>query len=690
MVGLFCFSVFCFFAVSNLLQAEELSVVPQQVLDWQKAAQNSIAQDDTTGAIGYYQKIIQLDSNKSCSVDAQANIVGLYVRTSQPEKAAVALKVLKKEYSSCPEYFQAIETIGSQYQNVGKPAEALALYQQILQQFPNRAEGVRIQSSKIQVCLDMGKEADAESGVDVLFSRYQSCPDFVPLVHRLGWRFSDLQKYAKAVDIYDRLLAADPSHPEAAWIQVSKIHLYLLLGRDADAEVENLFKKYGTYPDFATRGCDLGWRFVESQQYAKAITIYDRLLAAYPDHAEGARIQSSKIQVCLDMGKAADAESGVDVLFSKYQKCPDFVSLVHRLGWRFSDLQKYAKAVDIYDRLLAADPSHSEAAWIQVSKIHLYLLLGRDTDAEVETLFKKYGTCPDFVTHACDLGWRFAESRQYAKAITIYDRLLAAYPNHVRTVWILEGRACSEIGMKRTDLADATVEVMRRTCATCPDYADALSWTAYEYWKAGFYPRATELYNDILSLKPGQEIQMRCMAGMARMYARLGDDVKVQEKVKDLLSNFKDNPVSLGEYLFNIGEEYYYMAEDAAKTGDPNSINPAYQKALSVWQQFEQAMPNHNSPQSVYFSGIVCQRLGEFEQAVVYYQRVITKWPDYEQTWHARYMTAECAKLLVKAGKMDMAQANTIKRMLYQEILQKNPECPVADFVRQNLNSQAQ
>jgi tetratricopeptide (TPR) repeat protein len=241
--------------------------------------------------------------------------------------------------------------------------------------------------------------------------------------------------------------------------------------------------------------------------------------------------------------------------------------------------------------------------------------------------------------------------------------------------------------MKDPNLADATVEVLQQKCANHPQYAYAMSWTAYEYCRAGFYPQAMELYNTVLSLKPNEDIQMRCIAGIAQVYVRLGDDAKVQEKVDYLLSNFKDNPAGVASCIFGIGEEYYLMAEDVAKAGAPNQVKACYEKALALWQRFEADVPNHNTPEYAYFSGLSYQRLAQYEQAINCYQKVILKWPQYERAWDAQAMMIECYKQLKADNKLDASKADAAIQKAYRNILENYPDCPAAKMASRQLKS---
>jgi tetratricopeptide (TPR) repeat protein len=165
---------------------------------------------------------------------------------------------------------------------------------------------------------------------------------------------------------------------------------------------------------------------------------------------------------------------------------------------------------------------------------------------------------------------------------------------------------------------------------------------------------------------------------------RRGDDAKVQQEVDNLLPQFMYNlngPAAVS--ILVIGEEYYLMAEEAAKAGDPNQASANYQKALNLWNQFEQAIPDHNWPEYAYYSGIVCQKLGQYEQALSHFQRVTLQWPQFDRAWFAQYLIARCYEKLAEQKKVSL----DVVKAAYQQVINKYPDCSVAQTAVQKLAS---
>jgi tetratricopeptide (TPR) repeat protein len=507
----------------------------------------------------------------------------------------------------------------------------------------------------------------ATAALAELKQKYASRPEYVTQVHELGWEFAKKQDYAAARRIFTDMQKQFPNHEQAVLLQRSVIQTYVdqgdaINGDQVRQAVEQMKTNYQSHPDYANQMVITADR-LRCTRYSKiAGEIYDGLLKQFPDNELAVLWkQFRQIEKALDSGQTEAAKSGVETLFSTYRNEPEFVKHVQGLGWDFKQKGDYATAVRIYADLQKYFPDHERAVWLQRSIVEAYLDQGdiekvRQAVEQMKTNFRSH---PDYVNQMTTTADRLRGKKQYAISKGIYDSLLEQFPNHPRAMWLFEGRVCSEVGMKRSDLADATVETMRQKYSGQADYPDALRLMAYEYRHVGYYPRAIELYESVLSLNPDPPAKIRCIAGIARGYARLGNDAKVQEKVDDLLSHYQQSqPEDTAVYLFGIGEEYYSMAEDAAIAGgNPNQVKANYQKALALWGRFEKEASNHNSPQYAYYSGITNQHLGRYEEAIVHFQRIISKWPQYDRAWNAQFMIAVCLDNLYKNKQISATEA---------------------------------
>jgi len=71
--------------------------------------------------------------------------------------------------------------------------------------------------------------------------------------------------------------------------------------------------------------------------------------------------------------------------------------------------------------------------------------------------------------------------------------------------------------------------------------------------------------------------------------------------------------------------------------------------------------------------------LGEYEQAVDYFQTVVDYWPHYQHAWSAQYLLGSCYEKLKQAGLVEPAQADELIEDAYEAVLSKYADSSVAD-----------
>lgn len=678
--------------LSGVCFSEEVSSIIQ-IQDLQKAAQQSINNNDLPTAKSKYQTIVDSYSLTTQAVDSKARILCLDIQLGQDVQASQNAFV--QNYGKREGFSSAVLMIGSQLRKSGKAGQALELYQKSLSQISDPEQGVVLKRSEIDTQLEMDDLASAKANMKAMVSSFSSTPAFVKQAHEVAWGFVLKQEYATALEVYQGLLKQFPNHERAVWFQRSLVQTCLEQGDIAGIQnaVEILKTDFQTHPDYANQMVITADRLRGKKQYAIAGSIYDTLLKQDPNDIQAVVWKRMQIQNDLDLGQKESAKADVKTLFIAYQDNPELVKQAHELAWQFTQKKDFGTAIQIYSELQNQFPNHERAVWFQRSKVETYLEQGDVSKAisAVEQLKKNYQSHPDYANQMEKMAGILIDRNQPAVAQEVSDTLLKTFPEHERAIWFLHYKARSEIWMKDPNCAEPTIDRMRKDYAVHPDYADAMSWTAYNYRTSGEYPRGIALYQEVIDLNPPAKVQVRCLAGIAQAYARMGNDVKMQETMDTLISNFKVSQAEgVAFYVFGIGEDYYYMAQDAAKAGDPNQISKGlYTKALAVWQDFENAMSNHNSPQYPYYSGLICQKLGDYEQAMTYYQKVIKKWPGYEKTWHAQFMMTQCMDRLASSGKLDSQEVGLTKESLYLDILRKDPNTPVGGYIRNQMNPSA-
>jgi tetratricopeptide (TPR) repeat protein len=75
-----------------------------------------------------------------------------------------------------------------------------------------------------------------------------------------------------------------------------------------------------------------------------------------------------------------------------------------------------------------------------------------------------------------------------------------------------------------------------------------------------------------------------------------------------------------------------------------------------------------------YFTAVCYRRVGEYEKALMHYQKVVDNWPDYQFAWSAQSLVGSCYKRLRDLGKLPASEANPKIEQAYQAVLENYPD----------------
>ncbi len=97
-----------------------------------------------------------------------------------------------------------------------------------------------------------------------------------------------------------------------------------------------------------------------------------------------------------------------------------------------------------------------------------------------------------------------------------------------------------------------------------------------------------------------------------------------------------------------------------------------------VWRRIKSNFNAH----AYYYSGSCYRRLGECEKAIQYYQKVVSDWPDHELACNAQFMIGQSFEYFAVQKLLPSSDAEELARTAYQQVLDKYPKCPNAEYSR--------
>ena len=347
----------------------------------------------------------------------------------------------------------------------------------------------------------------------------------------------------------------------------------------------------------------------------------------------------------IKMKKIDQADALVEDMFTLYRDRPDFVSFMHAVKSAYWKSGQQEKSQVLCRRLLSEFPQNPMAAKILGDWICGALVLGQEegVNEKIETLFSRYTEpAEDFLPAAARIQERYLMRNDYSKVIETGRRALEIYPDHPETVFVSSYMAQAMAAMGAPQQASQMADTLISKYGDHPQIGQVLIDVGHAFRRYGLYRKSVELYQQVQSAKCPKPEKLCALTGMAQSCIRMGKDKEAMETTGRILSGYRGEK-KLGYSVFVIGEEYYILAEEAFQVSNQKQAEPAYRKAVAVWEK-NRSIPEDPKHQAhaAYYCGRVYQTLGEYEKAMDYYREVLEKWPTYEKIKGVEYGLILC------------------------------------------------
>jgi tetratricopeptide (TPR) repeat protein len=281
-------------------------------------------------------------------------------------KVASAESILRRIVAREPGHAEALHQLGTLLGAAGKVEDAAACFRRALAAGPDRPPTLKALGL---ACLALGRPHDAIEP----FSRLAAmAPDDAAILATLGRAQYSAGRADDAFETFSRVLALKPNDSEAHWMTGSIRH--------AQGEIEAAEASYraalAEKPDLWGAVFNLGLLLArEAQRPAEAVPLFERLVAAQPDHAEA----------YAELGHAYRAIQRTEPAVAAYGRHLDrhpqsaFAQLL--MGQALSEAGRKDEALVFFERALEANPHRELRHLVNIDVGNVLQDLGRETEA---------------------------------------------------------------------------------------------------------------------------------------------------------------------------------------------------------------------------------------------------------------------------------------------------------------------
>jgi TolA-binding protein len=514
-----------------------------------------------------------------------------------------------------------------------RESEAFELYKEFLQRYPNSTYAGEVQYQMGVINFDNKNKDISEKHLAAALK--SGDPDVRAKAHTLQGEIELGRKnYKAARSNFEEVLKLNTSVPNADARATLGLGTALYYLKDYKLGAEYLSQLASERPQFESNKVNfyLAENLYAAGKYQEAIARYNAV--SQDDAVMNSKVLYGKAYSNLNAGRYDQAAASFAEFIKKYPSDKNVLDARMRLADSYYGSKNYAAASGIYRDLFSSGK-------VPLNNPHLYfqygqaLYRGGKTDEAISKFLELRQKFPqsDYASRAYYLiGWIYFQRNEYAKAIDQYRSTLIYYPG---------GQIAS---VAYYSIGDA-------------------------YYNLGKYDSAIVNYEKIIELFPKSPNVFDALSGIQYSYIALDQPERAVEKMDRYLAT-NPNAEFADQLSFKRGEIYY--------------SNRSYEKAKTSYKSFINNYRNSKLvPDAYFWIGKSAQNLGQNEEAVYNYNRVIEL--------YAKSNIAASAVIELTSIYNNMKNYDASVRLLDQIIGQTSNESPrKSEFLFLKANTLAQ
>ncbi|MBC7329624.1 tetratricopeptide repeat protein [bacterium] len=561
--------------------------------------------------IEYEMKSLDYSYNdETYNAGAWMNIAWRYVMKRDYAKAAEAFTKVANDYPYSEYAPEALLRAGDMFSRVGKQEEALAVYQEFLQRYPNDP-------------------------------RASSVPQNIMFI---AWAYADKREYEKAGVIFLSIANAFPGSEVGMEALLRVGDMFFKAGKTDDAiNIYNKFiKQYPNDEGTISAMMNLAWCYAQKEDYERAAQTFKMIADNFPRSEQAPEALLRAGDMFSKAGKMDEAIKAYQDFVDKYPNDPQVPSALMNVAWRYSDKKDYAKSAEIFRKVADKYPNSEVAKEALLRAGDMFSKAGKHEDAikAYQKFAQKYPDDEQVSKALLDIAWRYraiyletGDENAKKQKEAILQEIAKRFPDTEMAYFALglyyedngqynlaieQYKKCAEKNGTQKDVAlfgvatcyyDITMikeahEYYAKLVEECPDsplIPNATFFRGQTSAELGDYKSAIKDYQEVKEKYPESYYAPIACAFIATAHEHLYDfrsAIKEYQEFTDVFKKAEKLPAHLrhlssmrGVVFLRIGSCYLNLGE--------------YEKALEVWRNIKNECPE------LKWVGIVADRVAD-------------------------------------------------------------------------------
>jgi len=440
---------------------------------------------------------------------AQMDIVSL-ADSGDAGAAQAGIDKLIADFAGQSELPSFLYQIAAKFKTRKEYYQARDVYQRIAREYPETPHGDRarldIRKMEILSFIHSGEDAAAQAAIEKLATDFSEHNEIAKTLNGIGYNYRRLKKYEESKRVYQLVIDTWPSNPGAIAAKKGVILCNVGLGDHAgvQAGIKELLSGDAADKDVAQAINHVAERYRRSEKYENACQVYQYVVNNWPLSEEALSAQRSIVFCRIDLGDDAGAQAGIQRLFTDLVGHEEKWQALSGIAYRYRKLDKYEKALQVYQTFLRKWPDDDYAMHAQRGLVLCKIALGDDAGAQtaIEELLTRFSWHREIVKAVDAISKHYRRLEEYEKADQLYQYILDTWPDPAGGLWAQTQSAISQITAGDMDGAEEAVAKLLSDYSDSSEIGKCLNQIAKCYLRAGQHGRALELSNHVIANCP--------------------------------------------------------------------------------------------------------------------------------------------------------------------------------------------
>lgn len=598
--------------------------------------------------------------------------------------AMIALCLLNELVLGAESDLAAFEAAIDRHLSAGEYAQAKALAQDVILQNSSSFVKLRARLALAKTYIVSRQFEAAETLTSDVIVQSATDPNLVQALCQIGKSWEANGQADRASAIYKRAADEFTANPFSIWAQKNLCTLYLDIRNTASAQsaTDHLLTAFGENPNISQAICNVGDAWLKSGDVNRAIGLFEYVVAHYPKAAFSIWSQKNLCTIYAAQKNISAGDAAIAKLKTAFKQHSSISKALCQVGDAWLKNGDTARAIRLYEYAVVNYPGANHSIWSQKNLCTIY---AREVDVDageaaltfLKTVFKNH---PNVAQALCETGNEWQKAGFSVKAADIFKYVAEHYPDSDYALWSQKNIIALRIENRDFEAARTVWAQLRGTFGNHSKFRQASLQIANLWKDAEAYDEAVDMYGDIVSTYPGTTEALWAIKNLGQIAVRKGQDAVAQTNVDTLMTEYRDSRF-VAEAVLLIGEEYYFAGNDSGITESYENAVKVIEKALTLLDAGNPAAANF-----LYAKGLSLRALEQYGKATEAFKSAYQANARFEHADYCCFAIADCYERLAEDGVISQAEADSMIRSQFTQLLEQFPNSKYAPLATTYLN----